>query len=300
MKKRIYPLFIILAAVIWSTDGLIRRYLSAIPASTIVLLEYIIRLIIISPFIVKFVPEFKKLTKKDWMIVATLGITSGALGRIMYTAALGQVNNISYSVVSLLQQTQPLFAVLFAIIILKERISFRYACLAIIALIAAYFLAFPNYFPTFIGNKGEVVAAGLALGAAFVWGFGTVLSKMLLGKLSYAALSILRFIIVVPVAFLIHLGIRHPYPISAITPTQWFYLTAIALTSGIASFFLYYKGLQHTEVKISTFSEFAWPLSAVFFGYILLGDRLTSIQLIAAAILLVDILVLSFTTSDSK
>lgn len=299
MKKKGYAIFIIIAAIIWSTDGLLRRHLHEIPSTIVVLLEYVIRLIIISPFIARFIPEYKKMTKKDWLIMIVLGITSGAIGRVLYTAALARIQDITYSVVALLQQTQPIFAVLLAVIIIKEKLNKRYIVLGVIALISAYFLTFPNLKPNFTSGNGELVAALLALGAAFVWALGTVLSKILLKKLSYAATAILRFIIVVPVVLVLNLSLNQTYPLSMITHTQWLYLVIIALTSGIASFMFYYKGLKHTEVKISTFAEFAWPLSAAIFGYFLLHERLTSIQAVAGVILLIDVYLLTLTPQDS-
>jgi drug/metabolite transporter, DME family len=299
MKKKGYVFFIIVAAILWSTDGLLRRHLHEIPSTSIVLIENIIRLIILSPFISRFIPEFKKMNKKDWIVMITLGVTSGALGSVLYTSALAQVQNISYSVVALLQQTQPIFAVLLAVILLKEKISKRYMLFGSIALISAYFLTFPELKPSFISGNGELIAALLALGAAFVWGFGTVLSKIMLKKLSYAALVILRFTVTVPVVFALNIGLKESYPISLINGTQWFYLIVIAIISGIVSFALYYKGLQHTEVKVSTFAEFAWPLSAALLGYFVLNETLTLTQWIAGAILLIDIYFLSSTPKKS-
>jgi len=299
MDKKPYSVFIILAAIIWGFDGLLRRHLSGLPPTFIVLIEYLIRLVIVLPFIPKFIPEFKKLTKKDWGVMISLSVISGALGRILYTASLGMVGDISYSVVALLQQTQPIFAVILAAIILKERLTKRYGLFAVIAIVSAYFLTFPNFKPSFIGGNGELLAALLALGAAFAYGSGTVLSKIILGKISFAATAILRFIIVVPVALLLTFFLNQTYPIASINPIQWQYLFTIAITSGIISFFLYYKGLQHTEVKISTFSEFAWPITAALLGFTVLNERLTAIQWIAGAVLLVDILILSLAANES-
>jgi len=188
---------------------------------------------------------------------------------------------------------------LLAVILLKEKISKRYMLFGSIALISAYFLTFPELKPSFISGNGELIAALLALGAAFVWGFGTVLSKIMLKKLSYAALVILRFTVTVPVVFALNIGLKESYPISLINGTQWFYLIVIAIISGIVSFALYYKGLQHTEVKVSTFAEFAWPLSAALLGYFVLNETLTLTQWIAGAILLIDIYFLSSTPKKS-
>jgi len=68
--------------------------------------------------------------------------------------------------------------------------------------------------------------------------------------------------------------------------------------TGVFGFIAYYKGLKHTEVKIATFSEFAWPASAAFIGFFWLGDRLTVIQIIAAMVLVSDILVMSLLPKD--
>jgi drug/metabolite transporter (DMT)-like permease len=298
MKRKYYSLLIIIAALIWSLDALFRRQLHTIPSPTLVTIENIVRLLILLPWLSRFIPEYKKLKPRDWGIVLLLGVVSGTFGGILFTAALGQVNNIRYSVVALLQQTQPIFTVLLAALILKEKITKRYSLLAIVALVAAYFLTFPNYRPTFLGNRQELIAASLALGAAAAWGSGTVLSKLLLNKLSYAATAVLRFAVVVPTAFIISLLTHQTYPVSAITFVQWSWIFFIALFGGIASFFLYYKGLQYTEAKISTFAEFTYPVSAVLIGMIFLGERMTFFQFVAALVLVIDILYLSLTRPE--
>jgi len=262
------------------------------------MLEHIFRVLILAPFLPKFIKEYKKLSKKDWLIITSIAVMSGALGTTLYTAALAQVNNISYSVVVLLQQVRPLFAIALAAIVLKEKINARYLSLAGLALIAAYFLAFPNYIPNFIGGNGELVATLLALGAAAMWGSTVVLSKMILTKLSYLAAVTLRFIIVIPVTFIATLLLGDLCSLKVITFSQWQYLFYLAIVTGIFGFLAYYKGLQRTQVKIATFAEFAWPISAAIIGYLLLGDRLTVVQVIAAIVLITDILVLSLSKQE--
>ena len=296
--KKGYVFLIIIAAILWSLDGLLRRSLYLIPPITVVFLEHIFRLLILLPFARRFLPEYKKLTRRDWLIIIAIGVVSGAIATTMYTAALAQVNNISYSVVALLQQTQPVFVVLLAFFLLKEKITPRYLAFAVIALISAYFLTFPQYKPTFVHGSGELIAAILAVGAAFSWGAGTVLSKLILAKISYVALVIVRFAVVIPVTLIMMLFSGQTYPLFAITSTQWFNLLIIAFFSGSVGFVIYYKGLQHTEAKVATFAEFAWPLSAALIGYFFLHEHLSLVQILAGAILLLDILTLSLTAKE--
>jgi len=295
MRKKYYSLLIVVAAIMWSIDALLRRTLHQIPPATITLLEHSLRLFILLPIVPRFKSQFKKLKGKDWLNVVGLGITA-ALASIMFTAALGRIQFIKFSVVALLQQAQPIFTVLLAIIILKEKINFRYLSLAALALIAAYFLSFPSFRPTFLYNQGELTAVLLALGAAFAWASGVILGKLILKKISYMAVAFLRFAVVVPIALIVSFTFNQTYPLAAINPTQWFYLLIMALFTGVASFAIYYKGLQYTEAKVATFAGFAYPLSAAVIGFVFLGERLTGIQLLAGGILLADVLVLSLTS----
>src|SRR3989344_5520097 len=69
---------------------------------------------------------------------------SGALGTIFYTAALGQINFIQFSVVVLLQQLQPIWANGTAAIILKEKLPAKFLMWAIVGIAASYVVTFPN------------------------------------------------------------------------------------------------------------------------------------------------------------
>jgi len=294
--KRFPSLFIVLAAILWSLDGLLRRQLYSLPPATLVLLEHMIGVLIVLPLVPKVWHEYKKMTKKDWLVMFIITIFASVLGTIFYTAALAKVNYISYSVVVLLQQTQPIFAIALAVILLKEKLTKRYMALAGIGLTSAYFLAFPQFKPSLISQSGELSAAILAIGAAIFWGSGTVLGKLILKTLSFKAAAILRFALAIPIAFLVSILIGQTFPLSAVTPTQWLYLLGIALSSGMVAFLIYYKGLQRTQAKIATFAELTWPVSAAIIGYVFLKERLTTIQTIAGIILLADILILSLKT----
>lgn len=291
--RKPYALLIIFAGILWGFDGLLRRILAGIPPTIIVTLEHALGALILLPFLPRFFKEYKKMTRREWLMITAIAVFGGALGTIFYTAALAKVQFISYSVVVLLQQVQPLFAIALAALVLKEKFNKKYVLLASIALISAYFLAFPNYKPALLNSNGEIVAVLLALGSAAMWGSTIVLSKIILQKLSYLAAVTLRFVIVIPTALLFSLVSRQTYPLAAITVLQWKNLFLLAVVTGVFGFLAYYKGLQRTEVKIATFAAFAWPVSAALIGYLILGDRLSSVQMLAASVLIIDILVLS-------
>src|SRR3989338_9891274 len=119
------PVFITLAALLWAFDGLIRQHLYALPPITIIFFEHLIGLIILSPFVFKYVLK-TKLTSREWWLIILIAILSGLFGTLWFTTALGKVHFISISVVFLLQKLQPIFAITTARIFLKEKLDRRY------------------------------------------------------------------------------------------------------------------------------------------------------------------------------
>src|SRR6185503_13126034 len=104
MKKLLAfgPLFVIIAALLWSFDGLLRISLYSLPPAVIVFYEHLLGAIVLLFLSFKWVKDLKKMTKKEWIAISLVALFSGALGTIFYTAALGKINYSQYSVVVLL------------------------------------------------------------------------------------------------------------------------------------------------------------------------------------------------------
>src|SRR5579859_3423314 len=124
MKKLLAfgPLFVVVASLLWSFDDLLRRSLYSLPPTVVVFYEHLIGagiLLFLTPFWVK---DIKKMRRKEWIAVVLETIFAGVLGTVLYTAALGKIFYIQFSVVVLLQQLQPIWAILTAWLLLKEKI----------------------------------------------------------------------------------------------------------------------------------------------------------------------------------
>ena len=91
---------VVLAALLWSLDGLLRRHLYSLPAPVIVFWEHLFGFILLVPFIIASWKAFKKLTRKQWFAIVGVSFLSGAVGTIFYTAALGRIQFIPFSVVN--------------------------------------------------------------------------------------------------------------------------------------------------------------------------------------------------------
>jgi len=287
MVKKNWVLLIILASVLWSLDGLLRRNLYTLTPIIVVFYEHLIGFLLLIPFLVPKLHLLRTLNRKDWGAFLWVSVLSGVGGTLLYTTALGQVNFISYSVVVLLQQVEPLIVMIFASKVLKESITKEYVAWASVAIFGAIFLSLPNLTVNISQNTGHAIAALLAIGAAFCWGSSTAFSRYALQKVPAHVATGVRF----GLTTIISLGFVYLFGASSvltqITSAQRLNLLGIALSTGMVGMLIYYNGLRFTQAKVSAIAELFWPFSAVFVGYFFLGDRLTITQVIGAIALLV-------------
>lgn len=280
------PLFVIIAALLWSFDGVLRRGLYTLPPSVVVFYEHLLGIGILLFFITKWLPDLKKMTKKEWLAIGLVSLFSGALGTIFYTAALGQVNYIQFSVVVLLQQLQPIWAISAAAILLKEKITKSFIIWALIALIAAYFITFKDLTINLQTGAGTAIAGLLALSAGFLWGSSTAISKFVLNKVSFLTATALRFFLAPIFAFLFIASFNQVPALFTLTQDQWISLLLITLSTGMVALAIYYYGLKKTPARVTTICELVWPASAIFIDYFYFHKGLSTTQILGVVVLL--------------
>lgn len=288
MQKLTGPVLIIIAALLWAFDGLIRQHLYSLPPITIIFFEHLIGLVILFPFVYKYIFR-AELTKREWWLVVLIAILSGLFGTLWFTTALGKVGFITISVVFLLQKLQPIFAITTARIFLKEKLDKRYIKWALLAILAAYFVTFKNGYVNLATGEGTIIAALYALGAAFAWGSSTTFSKMLLGKVDFKISTFYRFLVTVLVAFPVLFIFGYGSSLSAPTFSQFGWLALIAISTGMVALLIYYRGLAKTPVHISTILELTFPFVAILLDFIVNHTVLSVTQWVAALVLVFSI-----------
>ena len=295
-QDKLGPWLVTIAALLWAVDAPFRKYLTGgLSSTTIVLMEHLVIAVLVLVFLWRYLPELKNLNKKDWLAVLFIGFGGSALATVFFTQSFHYVNP---SVSILLQKVQTLFAILLAVIVLKEKLSSKFWLWAIIAIIGAYLVSFPNLKPqlfpgeTFNPNTLGVI---FALLAAFFWGGSTVFGRLLLGKISFQAMTAVRFL-----SALIFLLMMQTYygrldEVSQASQKDWLFVGIIAILAGFVSLFIYYKGLRNTKASIATLCELAFPFSAVIVNWIFIPDSaLSAMQIFGGLILLGAITALSF------
>ena len=299
MKKYLPALAVIFAAFLWSFDGFIRQNLFALPSFLIVSLEHVIGAILFLPLLIRGWKEVSSLGQRGWISVLWISIFGGVLGTFFYTKALSYVNYIDLSVVVLLQKLQPIFAIALAGVILKEKITKQFIILAIAAIVGGYLVTFGSSSINDWDDK-TIIAALLALLAAFSWGSSTVLGKHALNRLSFTTVTSLRLAITASVTAFVLLSTGQYDAINNMTLSHWGFIVLIVLSTGSLALFFYYYGLNKLPASHATLYELFWPLSAVGLDWFIRGNFLSLPQWVGAILLLGAIIILTRETNNGQ
>jgi drug/metabolite transporter (DMT)-like permease len=299
--KKFAPLFVVFGASLWGIDGIVLRpALFTLPVSLVVFIESAIVALVLTPLFYKKFSSFKLLQKGDWIALIGVAIFGGALGTMAITRALFFVNYVNLSIVILIQKLQPAFAIIFAMILLREKPEKKFYLWAGLAVLGAYFLTFGIQLPVISSGDKTAIAALFALIAAISFATSTVLSKRALQNIGHKEGTYLRFLITAIIMAIVIMFQKDIQSIREVSSDQWLIFWIIAFTSGGTAIFLYYFGLKEISASVATICELAFPLTAVVLEYILRGNVLDLAQWIGAFLLITSIMQVSRSNSGDK
>lgn len=283
------------SAMLWGVDGiLLTPQLYNLNTAFVVFLLHLFPFALMNVFFFREYRLLKTMTRSDFIYFMFVALFGGALGTLAIVKSLFLLNFNNLSVIVLLQKLQPVFAILLARVILKERIKKGFALWAVIALIAGYFMTFGWNLPDFSTNGiVTVYAALLSLLAAFSFGSSTVFSKKILGNYSFVSSTFFRYGFTTVIMLVIVLACGHIGDFTLVTPRNWLFVVLIGLTTGSGAIFLYYYGLRNVKASISTFLELLYPITAVVLDYFVNHTKYSIVQWIAASVMLFAIVMLN-------
>ena len=296
---RFSVVLIAVAATMWASDTYFRAQLIGhLTPSQIVVVEDALVSLFLGTFLLRGIPEMRRLDRRGWLAIGLIGVGPQAVATILFTTSFSYRH---FAETFVLQQTQPLIAIVLAWIILGERRRAWFWPAAALAIVGVYMVVFAqNLMAPFSDLQHGRLEAGLyALGAAGLWASGTVLGRFVLGKLSFQTTTALRFTLALPVLVLVVLvqnglsGFSH-YQAGDAVP-----FLGIALIPGLFALLLYYRALASTPATLATIAEMAYPVAATFiasapapYGF---NQPLYLPQFIGTGLLIAVILILNYT-----
>ncbi len=288
--RRDATVFVALAAATWGLDGLLRKPLANdLDAGTVVLWEHVIALLVLAPVIPRALRAFARAGLRAQVAVVLVGVGASAVATALFTESFKlAIASNDFVTPLVLQKLQPLFAIALAVVILRERLRLPYAIFALPALAGAWLLTFADPFHVTVA---ALQPALYAVGAAALWGAGTVLGRLLATTIEPRDITTLRFVF----------GFLGAIVVVQVTGAQvapgWHNavgLILLALIPGLFALELYYWALARTAAARATLAELAFPVTAALVGVVVQHTHLDGSQWIGMAVIVGAVLALSW------
>ena len=183
-KKYLGAILVSFAASLWGLDSIVltpRLFQLKVPFVVFMLhfIPFMAMTLVIGK---REINNIISLPRKDLFYYFLVALFGGTLGTLAIVKALFLVNFQHLTIVTLLQKSQPIFAIILARFILKEKLKSNFILLAILALIGGYIMTFEFALPKTSSGNNILMASIYALFAAFTFGSSTVLGKTLLAN----------------------------------------------------------------------------------------------------------------------
>ena len=279
-----------LAASIWGGMYVVSKYvLDFIPPLTLVWLRFIIAFVVLYG-ILKLAEKKQKKTvtirKKDWLLFAWIGfigyfisITCQFIGTKLSDAHTG----------SLVTSATPAFMVIFAALILKEKLTARRLLSTIIATIGVIIV---------IGWDIEIgsyfIGTIILVGAAITWALLSIYVKI--ASIQFSSLVITTYAIFFSLFFITPFMIWELQAASIGTVNTYVILGVLYLgiVSTAGAFFLWNKGLELLDASIGSLFFFFQPIVGSLLGWLLLNETLNSNFFIGGILIICSVLITTF------
>jgi drug/metabolite transporter (DMT)-like permease len=268
-----------LAASIWGGMYVVSKIvLEVIPPLELVWLRYVVALIALGIMAL--------LTRQSWRIrwrhvplILAIGVIGYAvsiwtqfLGTKLSTAQMGAV----------ITSATPAFMVVFARILLGEKITVRKAASVVLATVGVLCIVGIGHVSQSDGLGGVVLGV-----AAITWALMSVLVKRV--PSSYSQLVITFYGILVAAAVMTPAALiqSHGLMMTELTrPTVWGGVLYLGVVSTAGAFFLWNKGLQMIDATSGGLYFFFQPLVGTLLGWIVLGEGVGLPFWVGAALIL--------------
>jgi drug/metabolite transporter, DME family len=265
-----------IAATMWGLDGLIRKPLShTTTAGTIVFGEHVVLVACTLPLLVPALVALWRAGPRYVLAGILVGAGASAVATILFTQALFHGDFIT---VIVLQKSQPLIAVAGAWLVLGEQPRRGFAWFLLPALAGIWLIALPH---PLAPHATGLTPIAETLGAAALWGLGTVFGRYLGRRLDFEHVATVRFAFGL-IASACALPILGAAAWSSVHDS--FYIALLALVTGLLALGLYYYGLQRTPALLASLAELAFPVTASLVGIYVFNSSLRWTQWLGVAV----------------
>ncbi|CAH1210570.1 DMT family transporter [Paenibacillus sp. JJ-223] len=294
MNKTLWgSIYLALAASIWGgMYVVVKVVVSVVPPLELVWLRYLVAIValIIAGVATK---QNWRIHPRDFLPIMAIGVIGHAIsivtqeaGTMLSSAQMGAI----------ITSSTPAFMVIFAWLILKERMSLRQGLSILLATVGVILI---------IGVGALEYSSQLGgiflLAAAVTWALMSVLVKRV--PTDYSQIVVITYAILVAIIILTPFVIPrlHELDVSQMAhPTIWGGILYLGIVSTAGGFLLWNRGLQLLNVSGGGLFFFFQPLVGTLLGWLLLGETIGVMFWIGAVLILFGALLVITETRKTK
>lgn len=294
MNKTLWgSIYLALAASIWGgMYVVVKVVVSVVPPLELVWLRYLVAIValIIAGVATK---QNWRIRPRDFLLIMAIGVIGHAIsivaqeaGTMLSSAQMGAI----------ITSSTPAFMVIFAWLILKERMSLRHGLSILLATVGVILI---------IGVGALEYSSQLGgiflLAAAVTWALMSVLVKRV--PTDYSQIVVITYAILVAIIILTPFVIPrlHELDVSQMAhPTIWGGILYLGIVSTAGGFLLWNRGLQLLNVSGGGLFFFFQPLVGTLLGWLLLGETIGVMFWIGAVLILFGALLVITETRKTK
>ncbi len=221
----------------------------------------------------------RKLKRSHVLWAATVGLLNSALAPFLWFTGLKYTTAVNASI---LTGADILFMLLFGWILLRERIN-RWQGLGAVIVLGGI-LVLNGTGPTIALKPGDA----LILTGVGVFALGAILFKLKLSKISAEVAIFIRSLTGMLSILAVSIFVSHPFLVEIATfpREQVILLLAFAFFSRYLHLTFFYEALDRLPAVRLGLIENAMPLSGVIFAVVLLGESLSTNQVLGAVLII--------------
>jgi drug/metabolite transporter (DMT)-like permease len=247
--------------------------------------------------IIVFVLEYKHkvcevvdLKKKEALILLAIGILTGVCGQVLF------ITGVMYSGAAtgvLLSRTNSLLIALGGVLLLRERFSITQVAGALLMLCGIFVLATRNFSETLSPAWGDL----LLIAAGACWAGSNLIMKRYLSRMPPEVIVLGRNIVAaVALTLIVFVLGTQPLELEAIPYVLGYVILVIVIGE-----YMWYTALERTTASNVAVVSLSIPLLGVFYAVALLGESLSSHQLIGGGLIVIGLVAIEvFTREDHK
>ncbi len=260
-------IYLALAASIWGgMYVVVKVVVSVIPPLELVWMRYLVA--IIALLIIGLAKRLSwRIHRRDILLIITIGIIGNTISIV--TQEIG-TNLSSAQMGAIITSSTPAFMVIFARLLLKERLNLKKGISVGLATIGVFLIVGNGQ----IGMSNQLGGISLLV-AALTWALMSVLLKRVPSNYSPIVVTAYSILVAIIILTPFVLGRLDEINFSQLThPTIWGGLLYLGIVSTACAFILWNRGLQLLNASSGGLFFFFQPLVGTLLGWLLLGESI--------------------------